>query len=176
MPIQHSPPAIQTGSQARSQAVLNPTPRAPLDGTPAVPQLRAHLDRGPNLASHPSRIDSLQYLMDITLEHYTRYHERQNEKSHHQEKNPEASILNFSHPQSYLSSNQKKKKNFQKRDIPHSSLLNKDFKLIGSEKERIIKDGLCAYCGGNHSLESCFKRTQNQLAQLLCKFPSQGKA
>ncbi|MBW0543500.1 hypothetical protein O181_083215 [Austropuccinia psidii MF-1] len=30
MPIQHSPPA-------RTQAVLTPTPRAPLDGTPAVP-------------------------------------------------------------------------------------------------------------------------------------------
>ncbi|MBW0560416.1 hypothetical protein O181_100131 [Austropuccinia psidii MF-1] len=45
MPIQHSPPARQT----RSQAVLTPTPRAPLDGTPEVPQLRAKLDRGPIL-------------------------------------------------------------------------------------------------------------------------------
>ncbi|MBW0565403.1 hypothetical protein O181_105118 [Austropuccinia psidii MF-1] len=43
------------------------------------------------LASHPSRIDSLQDLMEITLELDTRYHERQNEKSHHQEKKPEAS-------------------------------------------------------------------------------------
>ncbi|MBW0537006.1 hypothetical protein O181_076721 [Austropuccinia psidii MF-1] len=41
--------------------------------------------------SHPSRIDSLQDLMDITLELDTRYHERQNEKTHHQEKKPEAS-------------------------------------------------------------------------------------
>ncbi|MBW0541287.1 hypothetical protein O181_081002 [Austropuccinia psidii MF-1] len=49
MPIQHSPPARQTRSQARDQAVLTPTPRAPLDGTPEVSQLRAHLDRGPNL-------------------------------------------------------------------------------------------------------------------------------
>ncbi|MBW0582072.1 hypothetical protein O181_121787, partial [Austropuccinia psidii MF-1] len=47
MPIQHSPPARQTRSQARTQAVLTPTPRVPLDGTPAVPQLRAQLDRGP---------------------------------------------------------------------------------------------------------------------------------
>ncbi|MBW0554007.1 hypothetical protein O181_093722 [Austropuccinia psidii MF-1] len=46
MPIQHSPPARQTRSQARTQAVLTPTPRAPLDGTPEVPQLRAQLDRG----------------------------------------------------------------------------------------------------------------------------------
>ncbi|MBW0498529.1 hypothetical protein O181_038244 [Austropuccinia psidii MF-1] len=43
MPIQHSPPARQT----RTQAVLTPTPRAPIDGTPEVPQLRAQLDRGP---------------------------------------------------------------------------------------------------------------------------------
>ncbi|MBW0480401.1 hypothetical protein O181_020116 [Austropuccinia psidii MF-1] len=49
MLIQHTPPARQTKSRARTQAVLTPTPRAPLDGTPAVPQLRAHLDRGPNV-------------------------------------------------------------------------------------------------------------------------------
>ncbi|MBW0555590.1 hypothetical protein O181_095305 [Austropuccinia psidii MF-1] len=48
MPIQHSPPARKTRSQARPQAVLAPTPRAPLDGTPAVPQLRSQLDRGPH--------------------------------------------------------------------------------------------------------------------------------
>ncbi|MBW0590260.1 hypothetical protein O181_129975, partial [Austropuccinia psidii MF-1] len=41
MPIQHSPPARQT----RSQAILTPTPRAPLDGTPAVSQLRANFGR-----------------------------------------------------------------------------------------------------------------------------------
>ncbi|MBW0530764.1 hypothetical protein O181_070479 [Austropuccinia psidii MF-1] len=46
MPIQHSPLARQTRSQARAQAFLTPTPRAPLDGTSAVPQLRAQLDRG----------------------------------------------------------------------------------------------------------------------------------
>ncbi|MBW0567799.1 hypothetical protein O181_107514 [Austropuccinia psidii MF-1] len=49
MPIQNSPPARQNRSQARGQAALTPTPRAPLDGTPAVPQLRANLDRGPNV-------------------------------------------------------------------------------------------------------------------------------
>ncbi|MBW0583669.1 hypothetical protein O181_123384 [Austropuccinia psidii MF-1] len=35
MPIQHSPPERQTRSEARTQAVLTPTPIAPLDGTPA---------------------------------------------------------------------------------------------------------------------------------------------
>ncbi|MBW0538012.1 hypothetical protein O181_077727 [Austropuccinia psidii MF-1] len=43
------------------------------------------------LASHPSNIDSLQDLMDVSLELDTRYHERQKEKNHHQEKKPEAS-------------------------------------------------------------------------------------
>ncbi|MBW0471629.1 hypothetical protein O181_011344 [Austropuccinia psidii MF-1] len=45
MPIQNSPPARQT----RAQAVLTSTPRAPLDGTPEAPQLRAKLDRGPHI-------------------------------------------------------------------------------------------------------------------------------
>ncbi|MBW0514620.1 hypothetical protein O181_054335 [Austropuccinia psidii MF-1] len=49
MTIQHSPHARQTRLQARTQAVLTPTPRAPLDGTPAVPQRRAQLDRGPHM-------------------------------------------------------------------------------------------------------------------------------
>ncbi|MBW0558480.1 hypothetical protein O181_098195, partial [Austropuccinia psidii MF-1] len=275
----------QTRSQARAQAVLTTTPRAPLDGTPEVPHLRTKFDRGPilegaapsrkegrgprrsssfsgvvrrfpgtsrtifrgpgedgtggpalaqsepsqlaimqqmtqimanlqeassskaarppafktpsmkapecfdgtqpfknwrlgeralihhfrkrlpsrildQLASHHSSIDSLQDLMDFTLELDTRYHERQKEKGHDQEKKPESSKSNSSHHQNSSSSSQKKKKNShsQKRDKPHSSLLNKDFKLLGSEKERIIKEGLCTYCGGKHSLESCFKR------------------
>ncbi|MBW0466584.1 hypothetical protein O181_006299 [Austropuccinia psidii MF-1] len=49
MPLQHSPPPRQTRSQAQTQAVLAPTPGAPLDGNPAVSQLRAKLDRGPIL-------------------------------------------------------------------------------------------------------------------------------
>ncbi|MBW0478648.1 hypothetical protein O181_018363 [Austropuccinia psidii MF-1] len=56
MPIQHLPPARQARSQARTQAILTPTPRAPLDGTTAVPQLRAQLDRGPHMeGAAPSR-------------------------------------------------------------------------------------------------------------------------
>ncbi|MBW0478615.1 hypothetical protein O181_018330 [Austropuccinia psidii MF-1] len=74
------------------------------------------------LSFHPSRIDSLQYLIDITLKLDTRYHERQNEKSHHQEQKPEASKSNSSHPQNSSSSSQKKK-NFQKGEKPHSSFL-----------------------------------------------------
>ncbi|MBW0585387.1 hypothetical protein O181_125102 [Austropuccinia psidii MF-1] len=131
------------------------------------------LDR---LASHSSRIDSLQDLMDITLELDTRYHERKNEKSPHQEEKPEDSKSISSHPQNSSTLSHKKKKNFQKRNKPHSSLLNKDFKLMNSEKERRIKEGLCTYCGGKHSLESCIKRPQNKLTQPSGKFPSQGKA
>ncbi|MBW0491601.1 hypothetical protein O181_031316 [Austropuccinia psidii MF-1] len=117
------------------------------------------------LASQHSRIDSLQDLMDITLELDTRYHKRQKEKSHHQEKKPETAKSNYSQPQNSSSSSQKKKKSFQKRDKPHSSLLNKDFKLMNSGKERRIKKGLCTYCGGKHSLESYFKIPQNKLTQ-----------
>ncbi|MBW0551210.1 hypothetical protein O181_090925 [Austropuccinia psidii MF-1] len=35
MPVQHLTPARQTRSQEGAQAALTPTPRAPLDGTPA---------------------------------------------------------------------------------------------------------------------------------------------
>ncbi|MBW0588981.1 hypothetical protein O181_128696 [Austropuccinia psidii MF-1] len=53
-------PARQTRSQARTQAVLTPTPRAPLDGTPAVSQLRAKLHKGPILeGSAPSRKEGI---------------------------------------------------------------------------------------------------------------------
>ncbi|MBW0571596.1 hypothetical protein O181_111311 [Austropuccinia psidii MF-1] len=128
------------------------------------------------LASHPSRIDSLQDLMDIALELDTRYNESKNENSHHQEKKPEALKSNSSCPQNSSSSSQRKKNNFQKRDKPHSSLLNKDFKLMNSEKERRIKEGLCTYFGGKHSLEPCFKRPQNKLTQPSGRFPSRRKA
>ncbi|MBW0586051.1 hypothetical protein O181_125766 [Austropuccinia psidii MF-1] len=107
------------------------------------------------LAPHPSRIDSLQDLMDVTLKLDTRYHERKKEKNHYQEKKPEAPRSITSHPQSSSSSSRKKKNNFQNREKPYSSLLNKDFKLMKSEQERRIKEGLCTYCGGKHSLESC---------------------
>ncbi|MBW0569924.1 hypothetical protein O181_109639 [Austropuccinia psidii MF-1] len=122
------------------------------------------------LASHPSRINSLQDLMDVTLELDTRYHERQKEKK------PEAPRSSTSHPQNSSSSSHKKKKNFQKRDKPHSSLLNKDLKLMNFEKERRIKEGLCTYCGGKHSLESCIKRPQNKITHPSGQFTTQGKA
>ncbi|MBW0552771.1 hypothetical protein O181_092486 [Austropuccinia psidii MF-1] len=54
---------------------------------------------------------------------------------HSLEKKPEASKSSSSHPQKSASSSQKRKKNFQKRDKPHSFLLNKYFKLMNSEKE-----------------------------------------
>ncbi|MBW0475811.1 hypothetical protein O181_015526 [Austropuccinia psidii MF-1] len=98
------------------------------------------------LASNPSSIDSLQDLMDITLELDTSYHVMQKEKNNHEEKNPEASKSIPSHSQNSSSSSHKKKKNIQKTDKLHSSLLNKDFKLMSSEKEKIIKEGLCTYC------------------------------
>ncbi|MBW0569605.1 hypothetical protein O181_109320 [Austropuccinia psidii MF-1] len=110
-----------------------------------------HFRKG--LASHPSNIDSLQDLMEVSLELDTRYHETQKEKK------PETSKSNSSHHQnSSSSSNKKKNIHSRKLDKPQSSLLNKDFKLKGSERERRIKEGLCTYCGGKNSIESCFKR------------------
>ncbi|MBW0581659.1 hypothetical protein O181_121374 [Austropuccinia psidii MF-1] len=50
------------------------------------------------LASHPGNFDSLQELMEITLELDTRYHERQKEKGSHQEKKPPISGANSSKP------------------------------------------------------------------------------
>ncbi|MBW0514817.1 hypothetical protein O181_054532 [Austropuccinia psidii MF-1] len=116
--------------------------------------------------------------MDITLELDNRYHKRQKEKSHFQENDPEASKPISSHRQNSSSSNQKKKKNFhfQKREKPHSSLLNKKSKLMGCEKDRKVKEGLCSSCGGKHSLEACFKRPQTQLSQPSGKLPKQRNA
>ncbi|MBW0507687.1 hypothetical protein O181_047402 [Austropuccinia psidii MF-1] len=47
MPFQHLLPEIPTRSHSRTQAILTPTPRVHLDGTPAGPQMGAHLERGP---------------------------------------------------------------------------------------------------------------------------------
>ncbi|MBW0497891.1 hypothetical protein O181_037606 [Austropuccinia psidii MF-1] len=121
--------------------------------------------------------------MDITLELDTRYHERKKEKGGHQEKMPPVSGSNSSRPPQDSSSKRphhkknKKGKQFQvSKDKPHSALLNKDNKLIGSEKERRIKEKLCTYCGGKHPVEKCFKRPQNKPGPS-SGFPSkQGKA
>ncbi|MBW0477207.1 hypothetical protein O181_016922 [Austropuccinia psidii MF-1] len=118
------------------------------------------------LASHPSRIDSIKVSMDVTLELDTRYHERQKEKNHHKEKKTKSSKSSSCHTQ-HSSSSSHNKKNFrvQKRDNPHSSLLNRDHRLMGSGKERRIKEGLCSYCGAKHSLYSCFKMPEHQFTQ-----------
>ncbi|MBW0535763.1 hypothetical protein O181_075478 [Austropuccinia psidii MF-1] len=121
------------------------------------------------LASYPGNFDNLQELMDITLGLDTRYHARQKEKGSHHEKKPPVTGSNPPRPPQDSSSKRphhkknKKGKQFQSsRDKPHSALLNKDKKLIGSEKERRIKEGLCIYCGGKHPIEQCFKRPQNK--------------
>ncbi|MBW0530894.1 hypothetical protein O181_070609 [Austropuccinia psidii MF-1] len=120
-------------------------------------------------AFYPGSFDTLQELMEINLELDTRYHERQKEKGSHQEKKPPVTGSKSSRPPQESSSKMphhkknKKGKQFQaSKDNPHSSLLNKDNKLIGSEKERRIKEGLCTYCGGKHPIEKGFKRPQNK--------------
>ncbi|MBW0485620.1 hypothetical protein O181_025335 [Austropuccinia psidii MF-1] len=121
------------------------------------------------LASYPGNFDTLQELMDITLELDTRNRERQEEKGSHQEKKPPVTGSNSSRPPQDSSSKRphhkknKKGKQFQaSKGKPHSALLNKDNKLIGSEKERRIKGGLCTYFGGKHPIEECFMRPQKK--------------
>ncbi|MBW0463142.1 hypothetical protein O181_002857 [Austropuccinia psidii MF-1] len=121
--------------------------------------------------------------MDITLELDTRYHERQKEKDINQEKKPQISGSNSSKPSQISSSKKpyhrknKKGNNFQvSKDKPHAALLTKDNKLLGSEKERRIKEGLCTYCGGKHPIGKCFKRPENSQGSSR-GFPSkQGKS
>ncbi|MBW0499089.1 hypothetical protein O181_038804 [Austropuccinia psidii MF-1] len=108
--------------------------------------------------------------MDTTLELDTRYHEKQKEKGCHQEKNPPVTGSNFSRPPQDSSSKRPHHKKNMKvgkaisppKDKPHSALLNKENKLIGSSKERGIKEGLCSYCGGKNPIEKCFERPQNK--------------
>ncbi|MBW0538119.1 hypothetical protein O181_077834 [Austropuccinia psidii MF-1] len=102
--------------------------------------------------------------MNITLELDTRYHERQKEKGIHQQKKHPVTESNYFRPPQDLSSKKhnhnkiKKGNNFQfSKNKPHSDLPNKDNKLILSEKERRIKEGLCTCCVGNNTIEKCFK-------------------
>ncbi|MBW0519545.1 hypothetical protein O181_059260 [Austropuccinia psidii MF-1] len=135
------------------------------------------------LASYPGNFNTLQELMDITLELDNRYHERQKEKGSHQEKKPPVTESNYSRPPQDSSSKMrhhkknKKGKQFQDSiDKPHSSLLNKDNELIGFEKERRMEEGLCTYLGGKHPIKKLFKRPQNKPGTSR-GFPSkQGKA
>ncbi|MBW0575273.1 hypothetical protein O181_114988 [Austropuccinia psidii MF-1] len=61
MPIQYLPPTRQTRSQARAQAVPTPTPRAPLDSTPAVPQLRAQFGRSSTIQEGRKRGKKIKF-------------------------------------------------------------------------------------------------------------------
>ncbi|MBW0465243.1 hypothetical protein O181_004958 [Austropuccinia psidii MF-1] len=85
-----------------------------------------HFRKG--LTSHPSRIVSLQDLMDITLSLDTSYNERQKEKNHFQKKK-----LGVSKFFKVKSKEEEKNLYFQKKDKPHSSFLNEELKLMGSE-------------------------------------------
>ncbi|MBW0513484.1 hypothetical protein O181_053199 [Austropuccinia psidii MF-1] len=60
MPVQHSPPAKQTRSQDRAQAFL--TPRAPLDDTPEVPQLRTTSGRSNTIQEVRKRAKKIKFI------------------------------------------------------------------------------------------------------------------
>ncbi|MBW0575780.1 hypothetical protein O181_115495 [Austropuccinia psidii MF-1] len=59
MPVEHSPPARQT----RAQAALTPTPRVPLDGTPAVPQLRTPNGRSSTIQEGRKRAKKINFII-----------------------------------------------------------------------------------------------------------------
>ncbi|MBW0483929.1 hypothetical protein O181_023644 [Austropuccinia psidii MF-1] len=117
------------------------------------------------LAYHPGDFDSLQELIDIILEWDTRYHERHKKKGGNQEKNPPFTGFNSFRPTQYSSLKKPHhKKNFQvSKDRPQAALLNEARELIGSEKERRIKEGLFTYCGGNNPIYKCFKMPHDRL-------------
>ncbi|MBW0495371.1 hypothetical protein O181_035086 [Austropuccinia psidii MF-1] len=121
--------------------------------------------------------------MNITLELDTRYNERKKEKGGNKEKKPPVTGSNFSRPPQDSSSKRPhhkknaKVKQFQaSKDKPHAALLNKHNRLIESEKERRVKEGGCTYCGGNHPIEKCFKRTQKKPGPSSVFPRKQGKA
>ncbi|MBW0489453.1 hypothetical protein O181_029168 [Austropuccinia psidii MF-1] len=94
----------------------------------------------------------------------------QKEKGGNQEKKPPVTGFNVSRPPQDSSSKRphrkknKKGKKFQaSKDKHHAALLNKNNKLVGSEKERRIKAVLYTYCGGNRTIKKFFKRPQNKL-------------
>ncbi|MBW0488095.1 hypothetical protein O181_027810 [Austropuccinia psidii MF-1] len=60
MPVEDSPPARQARSLARTQDVITPTPRAPLDGTPAVPQLRTPHGRSSTIPEGRKRANKVE--------------------------------------------------------------------------------------------------------------------
>ncbi|MBW0553055.1 hypothetical protein O181_092770 [Austropuccinia psidii MF-1] len=113
--------------------------------------------------------------MDINLELDTRYHERKKANIDHKEKKPEASKSNSSHPHSSSSSNQKKKRNFQKRDKRHSSFLNKEFKLINSEKKEESRRAYLPILGGRIVLILVSKGLKKSLPNFQANFPAREK-
>ncbi|MBW0583852.1 hypothetical protein O181_123567 [Austropuccinia psidii MF-1] len=130
--------------------------------------------------------------MEITLELDTRYHERQEEKGRHQDKKLPVTGSNSSRPPQDSSSkrphhkkNKKGNKFKASKDKPHSALLNKDNKVIGSEKERRIKEGFLIVVEKNqlkngssdlrtslgHEEASCQPVTENQTTSMTAKIP-----
>ncbi|MBW0582652.1 hypothetical protein O181_122367, partial [Austropuccinia psidii MF-1] len=270
IPVQNSPPASQTKSQAITKAVLTKTLKDPLDSTPSVPQLRAKLDRGPiwkegrgpirsslfsgvagafpgisttlprglgegnseeedsmeeeesdSIEPAPATVGAFQVPVGPTIAQsnlpvfhkppafntpYMKAPDYFNrtvpfkigdwgERAiiNHFAKEVASRILNQldSNPSSIYSlqdsmditleldtrsSDKKKDLRGQRRNKPHSSLLNRDHRLMGSEKERRIKEGLRAYLGGRNSLEACVKNPQNQVTQPEGRFTSQVEA
>ncbi|MBW0470727.1 hypothetical protein O181_010442 [Austropuccinia psidii MF-1] len=61
MPVQHSPPERQKRPEARAQAVLTPSPRAPLYSTPEVHQLRTPFARRSTIKEGRKRAKKIKF-------------------------------------------------------------------------------------------------------------------
>ncbi|MBW0490132.1 hypothetical protein O181_029847 [Austropuccinia psidii MF-1] len=121
--------------------------------------------------------------MDINLELDTRNNERPKENLGNQEIKTcvtESNSLRTHQDSSSKNPHHKKNKkgkNFKGfKDKPHASLLNKDRKLIGSEKGRRITKDLCDNCGGKNPIGKCFKSPESRPGSSTALTSKQGKA
>ncbi|MBW0475357.1 hypothetical protein O181_015072 [Austropuccinia psidii MF-1] len=134
------------------------------------------------LVSYTGKFDTLEDLLDITVELDTRYHERQKEKGSHQENkhpvigsNSSGSLQDSYSKRPHHKKNNKGKQLQASKDKPHSALLKKDNTLSGSEKERRIKEGICTYCGGKHPIENASRDLRASLGHQEASLASREK-
>ncbi|MBW0579795.1 hypothetical protein O181_119510 [Austropuccinia psidii MF-1] len=126
------------------------------------------------LASYAGNYDTLQELMDITLELDTRYHERQKEKGSHKEKKPPVTGSNSSRPpQNSSSKRPHHKKN--KKGKPHSPLPNKDIRLIVLKRRGGSMKGYVLIVVGNTQLKNASRDLRTSLGHQEASLASREK-
>ena len=118
------------------------------------------------------RLTTLQQLIDRTIELDNCYHDKMrfNKKSDpssstaktadssKQYHNPSKKPQHNSKPSTSSSSNPAPTSSKVKKFVDTPLVVDKDGHLVGSERARREKEGLCMYCGGKHELASCAKK------------------